>query len=81
MTYLSVAGVVAYVQSELFIAYLGKFSWLRINTGKREQCDDCMDCFKICPEPQVIKLALKNLDNKPIILAANCTNCGRYIDK
>ncbi len=63
-----------------FYSLLGKFSWLRINTSKREQCDDCMDCFKICPEPQVIKPALKNLDNKPIILAANCTNCGRCID-
>lgn len=63
-----------------FYSLLGKFSWLRINASKREQCDDCMDCFKICPEPQVIKPALKQLENKPLILSANCTNCGRCID-
>ncbi|MCK5877472.1 MAG: quinol dehydrogenase ferredoxin subunit NapH [Candidatus Marithrix sp.] len=63
-----------------FYSLLSKFSKLRIDASKREQCDDCMDCFKICPEPQVIKPALKQLDNKSIILASNCTNCGRCID-
>ena len=41
-----------------------------------------MDCFEVCPEPQVIKPALKGADQGigPIILDANCTNCGRCID-
>ncbi|MFK5968681.1 MAG: quinol dehydrogenase ferredoxin subunit NapH [Candidatus Marithrix sp.] len=63
-----------------FYSLLGKFSKLRIDASKREQCDNCMDCFKICPEPQVIKPALKQLANESIILSPNCTNCGRCID-
>jgi ferredoxin-type protein NapH len=41
-----------------------------------------MDCFAVCPEPQVIRPALKGEGKGvgPVILAANCTNCGRCID-
>jgi ferredoxin-type protein NapH len=41
-----------------------------------------MDCFKVCPEPQVIKPALKGADKGlgPVILSRDCTNCGRCID-
>jgi ferredoxin-type protein NapH len=41
-----------------------------------------MDCFAVCPEPQVIPPALKGADKGtgPVILAANCTACGRCID-
>jgi ferredoxin-type protein NapH len=40
-----------------------------------------MDCFAVCPEPQVIRPALKAIDGTPpLILEANCTNCGRCID-
>jgi ferredoxin-type protein NapH len=40
-----------------------------------------MDCFAVCPEQQVIRPALKAINGTPpIILAANCTNCGRCID-
>jgi ferredoxin-type protein NapH len=41
-----------------------------------------MDCFAICPEPQVIKPALKGAADGagPVILDINCTNCGRCID-
>ncbi|WP_426416261.1 quinol dehydrogenase ferredoxin subunit NapH [Aestuariirhabdus sp. LZHN29] len=65
-----------------FYALLGKFSPLRINASQRECCNDCMDCYAVCPEPQVIKPALKGekLGNGSIILAPECTNCGRCID-
>jgi ferredoxin-type protein NapH len=55
---------------------------VRVSADKRAQCDDCMDCFAVCPEPQVIKSALKGADQgiSPVIYAANCTNCGRCID-
>ncbi len=62
-----------------FYSLLGKYSLLRISASKREQCDDCMDCFKVCPEPQVIKPALKG-QQSPVILSPNCTNCGQCID-
>jgi ferredoxin-type protein NapH len=36
----------------------------------------------VCPEPLVIKPALKGADHGigPVILSPNCTNCGRCID-
>jgi ferredoxin-type protein NapH len=41
-----------------------------------------MDCYEICPEPQVIRPALKGEKDgsSPVILASDCTNCGRCID-
>jgi ferredoxin-type protein NapH len=41
-----------------------------------------MDCFAICPEPQVIKPALKGVANAkgPVIIDAHCTNCARCLD-
>jgi len=63
---------------------IGKASLLRVSAAGRQRCDDCMDCFKVCPEPQVIKPALKgHLDAvpaSPLILAANCTHCARCIE-
>ena len=65
-----------------FYGLLGKTSLIRVVADKREQCDDCMDCFLVCPEPQVIKPALKGAGKGigPVILAQECTNCGRCID-
>lgn len=62
-----------------FYGLLGSRSLLRVNAAGRTACNDCMDCFEICPEPQVIRPALKG-HGSPVILAANCTNCGRCID-
>jgi len=55
---------------------------LRVTAAKRDACDDCMDCFAVCPEPQVIKPALKGAKKGfgPVILSNQCTNCGRCID-
>lgn len=65
-----------------FYSLLGKKSLLRVTAAKREQCDDCNDCFVVCPEPKVIRPALKGADKgiKPLIDEINCTNCGRCID-
>jgi len=65
-----------------FYSLLGKWSPLRVNAVKRRDCNDCMDCFAVCPEPQVIKPALKGEGKGigPVILSPNCTNCGRCID-
>jgi len=61
---------------------IGKLSPLRVRADKREQCDDCLECFVVCPEPHVIKPALKGADKGigPVITAGECTNCGRCID-
>ena len=65
-----------------FYSLLGTKSILRVSASKREQCDDCNDCFVICPEPKVIRPALKGADKgiSPRIDEMNCTNCGRCID-
>lgn len=64
-----------------FYSLIGKASLVRIQLPKREACNDCMDCFAVCPEQQVIRPALKGINGAaPIILDANCTNCGRCID-
>jgi ferredoxin-type protein NapH len=65
-----------------FYGLIGHFSPLRISASRRAACNDCMDCYEICPEPQVIRPALKGRKDgrSPVILASACTNCGRCID-
>ena len=65
-----------------FYSLLGHTSLLRVSAANRAACDDCMDCFVVCPEPQVIKPALKEIPagTGPLILSSQCTNCGRCID-
>jgi ferredoxin-type protein NapH len=64
-----------------FYSLIGRFSPLRVKLPARSACNDCMDCFVVCPEAQVIRPALKAVGAAPaVILAANCTNCGRCID-
>ena len=65
-----------------FYSIIGRWSPLRVAAPMRSACNDCMDCFEVCPEPQVIRPALKGEAKGigPVILAPNCTNCGRCID-
>jgi ferredoxin-type protein NapH len=65
-----------------FYGLIGVKAQVRVSAYQRSRCDDCMDCFNICPEPQVIKPALKGAKDGigPVILDINCTNCGRCID-
>jgi ferredoxin-type protein NapH len=65
-----------------FYGLLGSFSLLRVGAVNRAACNDCMDCYAVCPEPQVISPALKGEAQGygPIILAPDCSNCGRCID-
>ena len=65
-----------------FYSLLAMPSVVRVSAAAREKCDDCMDCFAVCPEQQVIRPALKGADQGigPVILSPNCTNCGRCID-
>jgi ferredoxin-type protein NapH len=65
-----------------FYSLIGAVSLVRVRAEKREQCNDCMDCFVVCPEPKVIRPALKGEAKGigPVILSGACTNCGRCID-
>lgn len=61
---------------------LGRASLVRIRASQRANCNDCMDCYQVCPEPKVIKPALKGAVRglPDVILSEQCTNCGRCID-
>ena len=69
-----------------FYGLVGRASVLRVSARQRRACNDCMDCFAVCPEPHVITPALRGADTAPgknmgpVILSGDCTNCGRCID-
>lgn len=62
-----------------FYSLPGQFSLLCVAATRRQACNDCADCYAVCPEPTIIKPALKG-DGSPVILSAQCTNCGRCLD-
>lgn len=61
-----------------FYKLLGTKTFLAIEAIHQDQCDDCADCYKVCPEHHVLKPALKT--NAIRIQNADCTRCGRCID-
>lgn len=64
-----------------FYGLLNTAGLLRVTARGRERCDDCMDCYAVCPEMHVISPALKAKgDASPIIANRDCTSCGRCID-
>ena len=64
-----------------FYGLLGRTALVRVSAHRRTACDDCMACFAVCPEPPVIRPALKQAgQDSPLILARDCTTCGRCID-
>jgi ferredoxin-type protein NapH len=65
-----------------FYGLLGKFSPVRVRADERSKCDDCAECYAVCPESHIIAPVLKGADRgvAPVILSGECTNCGRCID-
>ena len=62
-------------------ALIGHKSLLRVSAQRSSACNDCADCYAVCPEPQIIPKALKGKGGvSPVILDSVCTNCGRCID-
>lgn len=62
-------------------ALIGKATLLRVAAPGRVRCDDCLDCYAVCPESHVIAPALQEKrGGGPVILSADCTACGRCID-
>ncbi|MFK3619669.1 quinol dehydrogenase ferredoxin subunit NapH [Pasteurella multocida] len=60
---------------------IGVKGLFRIKVEHRQQCDNCMDCYNVCPEPQVLRdpLHAKNSES-PLVLSKDCISCGRCID-
>ncbi|MCR6631833.1 MAG: quinol dehydrogenase ferredoxin subunit NapH [Magnetospirillum sp.] len=65
-----------------FYGLIGHASVVRVRADNRTACDNCMECFAVCPERQVIAPALRGADKGigPVIVSGDCTNCGRCID-
>ena len=65
-----------------FYALVSPRSLIRVRADTRSSCDDCGECFVVCPEPQILPRVLKGESNgiPPVVLDGTCTNCGRCID-
>ena len=62
-------------------ALIGAKSLLKVKVIDRARCDRCMDCYNVCPEPQVLRLPLHGDEqDSRIILSKDCISCGRCID-
>lgn len=60
---------------------IGAKSIIRIKVIDRSKCDHCMDCYNVCPEPQVLRSPLQGKkDESRLVLSKDCISCGRCID-
>lgn len=64
---------------------IGAKSIIKIAVVDRSLCDNCMDCYNVCPEPQILRNPLMGNKKDPandskIILSPNCITCGRCVD-
>lgn len=60
---------------------IGAKSILRIKVTDRKKCDQCMDCYNVCPEPHVLRTPLHGKNNESLlVLSKDCISCGRCID-
>ncbi|TDQ56661.1 periplasmic nitrate reductase subunit NapH [Mesocricetibacter intestinalis] len=62
-------------------ALIGAKGLLHIKVTDRAKCDNCMDCYHVCPEPQVLRAPLQGKQNESLfVVSKDCINCGRCID-
>ncbi|MFM2665758.1 quinol dehydrogenase ferredoxin subunit NapH [Vibrio mediterranei] len=57
---------------------IGRKSIIRVKATHREACTKCMDCYNVCPEPDVLRQPLKEGDRR--VMSQDCISCGRCID-
>lgn len=64
-----------------FYGLIGAKGALAVALPQREACDECLDCFAVCPEPHVIGPVLRApAEADRFIRDGDCTACGRCID-
>ncbi|TLU74863.1 quinol dehydrogenase ferredoxin subunit NapH [Mannheimia varigena] len=62
-------------------ALIGAKSLIKVKVVDRNRCDNCMDCYNVCPEPQVLRVPLHGKpEDSTVILSKDCITCGRCID-
>ncbi|HHT7857451.1 quinol dehydrogenase ferredoxin subunit NapH [Pasteurella multocida] len=59
---------------------IGAKGLFRIKVAHRQQCDNCMDCYNVCPEPQVLRSITCKKSESLLVLSKDCISCGRCID-
>lgn len=59
---------------------IGAKGALEVSTSGRERCTRCMDCFNVCPEPQVLRAPVLDKHSPARVTSRDCLNCGRCID-
>ncbi|TCJ95878.1 periplasmic nitrate reductase subunit NapH [Volucribacter psittacicida] len=60
---------------------IGAKAITRIKVSDRNKCDNCMDCYNICPEPQILRSPLHGKKNESLlVLSKDCISCGRCVD-
>ncbi|MGG4626551.1 quinol dehydrogenase ferredoxin subunit NapH [Serratia odorifera] len=59
---------------------IGSQGVLRVSASGRENCTRCMDCFHVCPEPQILREPLLIQKGTPQVASDACIACGRCID-
>ncbi|MDO4627359.1 MAG: quinol dehydrogenase ferredoxin subunit NapH [Pasteurellaceae bacterium] len=60
---------------------IGAKSVIRVKVIDRKRCDNCMDCYNVCPEPQVLRSPLHGKkDESLLVISQDCISCGRCID-
>ncbi|TAK47648.1 MAG: quinol dehydrogenase ferredoxin subunit NapH [Xanthobacteraceae bacterium] len=64
-----------------FYGLIGRAALMRVSARGRARCDDCLECYVVCPEDHVITPALREGHGPgPVILSGDCTACGRCAD-
>lgn len=65
-----------------FYGLIGKATLLRVSAPGRARCNDCLECFAVCPEMHVLAPALRGekFGRGPVILSGDCTVCARCVD-
>ena len=62
-------------------ALIGSKPLLRVQAARRQACDDCGDCYAVCPEPHVLVAPLKaKAGAGPLVASRDCTLCARCLD-
>lgn len=59
---------------------IGSKGLVRISAENRAGCTRCMDCFHVCPEPQILREPVLNHQSNPQVLSRDCLTCGRCMD-
>ncbi|WP_058912641.1 quinol dehydrogenase ferredoxin subunit NapH [Entomohabitans teleogrylli] len=59
---------------------LGSKGAVTVKAVDRAKCTRCMDCFHVCPEPQVLRAPVLDKESPVEVTSRDCMACGRCVD-